>query len=266
MLIKKIDYLGVKLNYNVNEENILDVIPKLLEKGSSKIYTVNPEFIVDAYYDIDFLNELNSSDLNIIDGIGLLRGVKKYFKKSLSDKEFENLKTFTGVDLTEKIFDFANSGNLSVFILGGDSRVSVAEKTIAKIKSKYPSLKIFGSSEFNNIESDDNRTLNYIHNVMQENNLSHFDFLLVGYGHKKQEFWISRNMDKVPAKISVGVGGTFDYISGNLKRAPLWIRKLGLEWLFRLFIQPQRILRVFKATFIFSYLSSKYYRKKFLNF
>jgi len=69
------------------------------------------------------------------------------------------------------------------------------------------------------------------------------DILFVAFGAPKQEFWISENLDKIPVKIAIGVGGAFDYISGKIPRAPFFVRKLGMEWLFRLLVQPWRIKR-----------------------
>ncbi len=69
------------------------------------------------------------------------------------------------------------------------------------------------------------------------------DILFVAFGSPKQEIWISENLDKLPVKVAIGVGGAFDFISGKVKRAPVWVRKIGLEWLFRLIIQPWRIKR-----------------------
>jgi N-acetylglucosaminyldiphosphoundecaprenol N-acetyl-beta-D-mannosaminyltransferase len=69
------------------------------------------------------------------------------------------------------------------------------------------------------------------------------DILFVALGAPKQEFWINKNLDKIPVKVAIGVGGAFDYISGKTPRAPTFIRSVGLEWLFRLVVQPWRIKR-----------------------
>lgn len=79
------------------------------------------------------------------------------------------------------------------------------------------------------------------------------DILFVAFGSPKQEIWIAENLDKLPVKVAIGVGGAFDFVSGKVKRAPVWVRKIGLEWLFRLILQPWRIkrqLRLFKFVFL----------------
>ena len=78
------------------------------------------------------------------------------------------------------------------------------------------------------------------------------DVLFVAYGAPRQELWIARNLDKLTSVcVAVGIGGSFDFISGNVKRAPAVMRKFGLEWLFRLFVQPSRFKRIFNALIVF---------------
>ncbi len=262
--IESLKYLGVRIDYNVNKSNFITHFRDILKKGNSKIYTVNPEFIVDSYFNTDFKKELNSSDINVIDGVGLLYGIRKYFKKSISEEKIKNIKTFTGVDLVEEILQIANEMGLSLFLLGGSSLKKTSKKAGDFIKKNYPKIKLIGySSEFSFSEIDDVMTIDFIHSKMKESNVNEIDILLVAYGHFKQEKWIGRNSSKVPARVSVGVGGTLDYLSGNLKRAPKIFRDFGMEWFYRLLTQPRRIIRIIKATLIFSYLSNTLGKKNF---
>lgn len=255
--LKNINYLGVRIDYTVNKRNFESILKKLFQKEGSKIYTINPEFIVDSYFDNNFKKELNSSDLNVIDGVGLLRGIKRHFKKSLTQDEYSSLETFTGVDLTYQILEYANINKLSLVVLGGSKELDIAGKVLKKINENYPNINVIcSSSDFTHFEADDEVTLGFIHDHLKFKNLKSVDILLVGYGHKNQEFWIARNSSRIPARVSVGVGGTLDYFSGQVKRAPYWVRKFGFEWLYRLITQPHRFLRIIKATLIFSYLSS----------
>lgn len=258
---KEINYLGVRVSTGVSLKNSMDFVSELIKKGSSKLYTVNPEFIVDAFFDANFKKELNSSSLNIIDGVGLLYGIKKYFKKELSAQELENLKTLPGVDLVESILKLADEKGYSVFILGGNPEKDVSNLVIKNIKSNFPNIKLIGgSSEFTYETQDDFRTIEFIKSSLKSLNLKEVDILLVGYGHKNQEFWIGRNSYKIPARLSIGVGGTLDYLAGVVKRAPKFMRKIGFEWLYRLLTQPYRFFRILKATIIFTNLSSKFLR------
>lgn len=253
---KNLYYLGTRVDFKVNSKNFRDIFNEFLKKGHSSIFTINPEFVVDAYFDSGFQKVLNSSDLNIIDGVGLSLGIKKNFKKTLSRKDLNSIKTFPGADVVEDILEMADKNHYSLFILGGDKDKKISEKALNMIKKKYPGINIIGgSSDFSYKLEDDEVTISYIHEKLREKSLSDLDILLVGYGHKRQEFWIKRNASKIPARVSIGVGGTLDFISGNIKRAPKWVRDFGFEWLYRFLKQPSRIFRIIKATLIFSYLS-----------
>lgn len=262
--IESLKYLGVRIDYSVNKSNFIHHFKEILKKGNSKIYTVNPEFIVDSYFNTDFKKELNSSDLNVIDGVGLLYGIRKYFKKNIPQEKLLNIKTFTGVDLVTETLQVANEKGLSLFLLGGSSLKKTSKKASDYIKKNYPKINLIGySSEFSFSEIDDLATIDFIHSKMKESNIDEIDILLVAYGHNKQEKWIGRNSYKIPSRVSIGVGGTLDYLSGNLKRAPKIFREYGMEWFYRLLTQPRRIIRIIKATLIFSYLSNTLFKKNF---
>jgi N-acetylglucosaminyldiphosphoundecaprenol N-acetyl-beta-D-mannosaminyltransferase len=103
----------------------------------------------------------------------------------------------------------------------------VAGLTAECLREKYPGLKInFTETEWN-FEKEYPKT----------------DILFVAFGSPKQEIWIAENLSRLPVKVAIGVGGAFDFVSGKVKRAPVFARKLGLEWLFRLIIEPWRIKR-----------------------
>ena len=86
--------------------------------------------------------------------------------------------------------------------------------------------------------------------------------MFVAFGSPKQELWIAQNLDKLPAKVVIGVGGAFDFVSGKVKRAPVWVRKIGFEWLFRLIIQPWRIKRQLRLVkFVYLVLAEKFGKK-----
>lgn len=125
--------------------------------------------------------------------------------------------TVSGVDLMEKLVEKSRDWGVTIGLLGGRDRV--ADKTANCLQKKYPGLKISSTSP---------------------------DLLFVALGHPKQEKWIAQNLPKLKVKVAMGVGGAFDYLSGQVPRAPLWLRKLRLEWIFRLINQPWRIKRQLK--------------------
>ena len=123
------------------------------------------------------------------------------------------------------------------------------------LERKYPNIQFVGaSSSFISKPNDDVVTQEYINTCLKAKKLRSIDFILVGYGHPFQEKWIDRNSSNLPIKIFVGVGGTFDFLTGNIKRAPKIFQLFGLEWLFRLILQPKRFWRIYKAVVRFSYL------------
>jgi len=257
--------LNVNLDPQINKQNYRESFFKLLNSGNSKIFTVNPEFVVDAFFDNSFRRLLNRGDLNSIDGFGLAiflklkelskSGKSKFFIFSEYQKGRIKSLVFSGVDVVDSTLKIMNEEKLSLFLLGGSPEENVSMLAAKNIEKKYPNIKIIGySSDFKYLEKDDSNTLNFIHQKMKEKSCKRIDVILVGYGHKKQESWISRNSSKIPANISIGVGGTLDFLSGNIKRAPKAVRNLGLEWLFRVAQQPSRLPRILKAVLLFPIL------------
>ncbi|MDO8618917.1 MAG: WecB/TagA/CpsF family glycosyltransferase [Candidatus Daviesbacteria bacterium] len=214
----KVDVLGIKVD-DITEAEAIDIVEKLLKTpGKHYIVTPNPEFIVAARGDNVFTKILNDADLSIPDGIGLkLTGRVK--------------NRIAGIDLMEAMISLAAQKGYSIGLLG--SRGDTAQKTAEVLKLKYPNLKI--SLAENGGEAFTLTTLN----------IQPTDMLFVAFGHGKQEKWIADNLPQVPVKLAMGVGGAFDVISGKVPRAPEWMRAIGLEWLFRLVIQPWRIKRQF---------------------
>jgi N-acetylglucosaminyldiphosphoundecaprenol N-acetyl-beta-D-mannosaminyltransferase len=126
----------------------------------------------------------------------------------------------TGVELMEKMCQSAERKGKTVYFFGGWG--DRAKRTAEYFERKYPKLKVAGfKDESFNLETK-------------------VDFLFVARGMKKQELWIDQNLDKLKVKVVMGVGRSFDYYSGDLKRAPGWMRKMGLEWLYSLYKEPKR--------------------------
>lgn len=220
-MINKKKILGVGIT-DATQKEILEYIVKNLENFKKKLFLVtpNPEFLVLANKNPTFKNILNRANLASVDGVGVIIAAKILG---------EDLKgRFTGVDLVKSLCKEVEEKPITVGFLGG--RDGVAERTAECLQKKHPKLKIvFAGEEWPNDEKD-GKNLNV-------------DILFVSFGAPKQEFWISKNLDKLPVKIAIGVGGTFDYISGKIPRAPIFMRSIGLEWLFRLIVQPWRIKR-----------------------
>lgn len=248
--------LGVNID-DISMDEVLKTVEGWLSRsGKHYIVTPNPEFLVTANSNNRFQMILNRSNLSIPDGVGLrLGGVKN---------------RVSGTDLMEGLIKLANEKGYTIGLLGG--RDEVAEKTAECLRKRYPKLKIsFMMSDIqvgmtrqgakkhsaNQSETSNNSLASLEARpapTIEQRGSPHFltapdfvipatDILFVAFGHPKQEYWIAENLPKIKVKVAMGVGGAFDYFSGKIPRAPKLIRSLGLEWLFRLMVQPWRIRR-----------------------
>lgn len=232
--------LGIKID-NLSLIEVLEKIRGFLQSGQHQIATVNPEFIMAARRDDEFKNILNKCDLNIADGFGI---------KLAAWKIGQPLKQrITGVDLMKEICSLAVADNKSVFLLGAKKK-GVVELTAEKLNQDYPGIKIVGAE----------RGFRHWHRHFSDEKLVEIinrrqpDILFIAFGQVKQEKWIYYNLPKLPTvKLAMGVGGSFDYISGKVKRAPKWMRSIGLEWFYRLIRQPWRWPRIITAVIKFSW-------------
>ncbi len=244
--MKSTSILGVR----VDEVNLDDAVSLILSWiGSNRkryIVTPNIEIIMAARKNTEFKSILNKADLSIPDSarLGWAKMIlrEKFFVKKLflwplflfPQRLFSSLPVTTGTDLMVKLAGLSKDKGFTIGLLGG--REGVAEKAGECLKREYPGVKISFARMGGLVDKEGI-------SLQQDGNFPACEILFVTFGHIKQERWIVKNMDKTRAKIFIGVGGAFDYISGGVKRAPEWMRILGLEWLFRLVREPWRIKR-----------------------
>ncbi len=235
--------LNVRID-NVSQAAALEKIKEFLHSpGQKQIATVNPEFIITAQSNAIFRQTLNNSALNTVDGFGI---------KLVGWLRGQNLRRCTGVDLIQALFrtDFINKEK--VFLLGG--RPGVAAGLEIKLKREQPNLAIVGAAAgFNDI----NQPLLVEYNeIIAKINKAAPTILLVAYNAPFAQIFIADWLDKMPSvKVAIGVGGTFDFLAGKIKRAPRIFSFLGLEWLWRWFRQPQRYYRIYQAVVKFLILA-----------
>lgn len=254
----KLSILDIQID-NLAKPELLQKIEQFLDSDKqSHIVTPNPEFLVAAGKDQDFKNILNQADLAIPDGFGL-----KIAARLLNHQK---LQRHTGVDTIYDICAIAQAKNKSVYFFGAGE--GIAKKSANALKKRFPNLKIAGAESGGSINlpitsyqllvtSDNDNGLNDDKNIdiIKKTNP---DILFIALGQVKQEKWLAQNLSKLPSvRLAMGVGGSFDYISGKTPRAPKFLRFLGLEWLFRLVLQPKRIKRIWNAVAVFMWLVFK---------
>lgn len=237
--MKKYHVLNVSID-TIGYDRVLDFISAVIkEDKKAQIATVNNEFIVEAQKNERFLNVLNSTSLNVADSTGVVWAVKKLYG--------HKLERIPGADLFEKICALSQKNTYRIFLFGGDS--GVGEKAKSAIYKKYPGIHIVGYIDGVKVDANDSDL-----KIITKINQSRPDIIFVALGAPKQEIWIANNLKKLNARVFIGVGGTLDFVSGKRKRAPAFLRKIGLEWLFRLFVEPRRMGRIANATIVFPWL------------
>jgi exopolysaccharide biosynthesis WecB/TagA/CpsF family protein len=206
----------------------------------TQIATINPEFLLYAFKHPTYQAILNACTLNIIDGRGVQLAITHKYKVK-PDR-------IPGVDIVQFLMKLAQQNKLKVLFLGG--KAGVAQKAANEMMKKYPGLAVIGLSgghiqKINNFWKQDKNIFECINNYKP-------DILIVGLGHPKQEEWIADHKKLLTSvKIAIGAGGTIDYLAGSIPRAPIFFRNLGLEWLYRLCVEPWRYKRIFQALIIF---------------
>lgn len=233
---KRITILGVPVDA-VTLGAATDVVAAMLTDGKQHhIMTPNPEMMVEAKKNPEFLSILQTSDLNVPDGAGLLWAAKRQ-----DDKLPERV---TGVDLLQSIGNIL--GERKAFLLG--AAPGIAEKAAHTLLLSHPSMHIAGTFAGSPREEDEA-------SIIERINLSGASILFVAYGAPKQDLWIRRNLSSMPnVKVAMGVGGAFDFLAGAKSRAPKWMQSAGIEWLWRLLQEPRRIGRIFTAVIRFPML------------
>jgi len=255
----------------------------LSKKHKFYIVTPNPEQIVLAQKDKDFRKILNSADIAICDAIGTVQtskflGLKKvdnvyakpilyllqglwvglstFFNKKWLESD---LKVIKGRKLFMSLIQLANKKNWRVYFVGGEIAGTTQEAAF-KLSSNYKSVKIKYSD---GPLLDDNSKPGSLYDKKIENevieDINKFKphLLFVGFGAPRQEKWVYRWLPKLNIGGAMVVGGTFDYVAGNVKLPPDWMSEYHLEWLWRLIVQPRRIMRIVNASVIFPLLVYK---------
>lgn len=240
MEVQKINIRGVYFA-NVTMDEAADFVEERIKADEvTAIYTPNPEIVQMCIENESFYEVVNSAELIVPDGIGVVKA-SRILKTPLKQK-------VAGVELGERVLDIAARNNKGVFLFGGkdasrtESGVSVADQCIPLFEKKFEGIRVVGTRDgYCKKDGEENdETIRLI-------NESGAEVLFVCLGAPLQENWIYQNRSRLPnVKVYLGLGGSLDVYSGNVKRAPKLFIKLGLEWFYRLLCEPKRIGRMMK--------------------
>ncbi len=228
---KPLNIMGIPVVPFESYDQALECIEKIIESNEKSFWVaINPAKIYRAWYEPEFLNLLQRTDVGICDGVGVSIASKILHGRSI--------KRCTGCDLFFRLLYRASQKGWSVYLLGASAQSNGFARS--ELQKMYPDLRIVG---WHDGYFEDSRA------VIEQINSSRADMLFVAMGSPKQEYWIQRHLQEINAKFCMGVGGSFDIASGRLSRAPKVFRMTGTEFLFRLMMEPRKRLSVQKVLF-----------------
>lgn len=239
---KRVDILGVGFD-NVNLPEAVDRALDLIEQdGNHMVITPNSEIVYMAKSNLQLKEIINKADLVIPDGIGIIKA-SKILKTPMKSK-------VAGIELGEALIERLSKCGKGIFLLG--AKPGVAQTAADNLVKKYPGLVVSGVHD--GYFKDDAE-------VISEINSSGAEVLFVCLGAPKQELWMDKNASEISTHLMLGLGGSLDVFAGEVKRAPEFWIKLGLEWFYRLATQPSRLGRMM-ALPKFIIAVKKYVKKK----
>ena len=205
-------------------DDFLALVAQFIAEGKPRqLCTANPEFVMTAQRRPDFLRVLQNADLVLADGTGLLWAARRLGRPLPA--------RITGSDGIYRLAERAAQHGWRLFLLG--AQPGVAQQTATILQTLYPGLQIAGVYPGSPRDED-------YPEIARRIKAAQPDILLVAYGAPAQDLWIARHKDDLGVAVSMGVGGAFDFVAGVQKRAPRWMIRLNLEWLWRLITQPWR--------------------------
>lgn len=219
--------LGVPADV-VTEEDVLGFAEQCLREGRpARVVTVNAEFVMRAQHDQDFLSAIGNAALATPDGAGVVWAMRRQGARIRE--------RVGGSDLIWSLSLLAARLDKRVFLLG--AAPGVAERAAAMLVQRIPNLVIAGTHAGSPAREEEVSIADLIRRAGT-------DILFVAFGAPAQDVWLERNLGRTGAVVGIGVGGSFDYVAGVARRAPTWMQRHGLDWLWRLARQPYRWKRM----------------------
>ena len=219
-----INFFGIPVLNTTMTEAVDWVVASALGKKNKLMAFVNPDCLNIAWKDASYRTVLLAADRVLPDGIGVHLGCRML---GLALRANVN-----GTDMFPILCEAAARERLPIYLLG--ARPGVAQAAAANMVKRHPDLKIAGTRDGYFLPAEDESVVDAI-------NASGARILLVAFGVPRQELWLSRWRDRLAPPVSMGVGGLLDFYSGRIPRAPVWVREMGLEWVYRLLQEPGRM-------------------------
>jgi exopolysaccharide biosynthesis WecB/TagA/CpsF family protein len=216
--------LGIQFD-NIKKEQALNKVSDLFDAQKSRcLYFVNAHCLNVAYHDYDYRLALSKADLRLPDGSGISLGCKL--------NQSTLCQNLNGTDLFPDLCEQFESTNKSIYLLGAEQ--DTAEKVSQWVKKHYPNLKVAGFHH-GHFKQEQSAT------ICKEINRSGADILFVAMGVPRQEIWLETHKTQLKTQLNIAVGGLFEFYSQNISRAPVWMRRIGVEWVWRLVQEPARM-------------------------
>jgi N-acetylglucosaminyldiphosphoundecaprenol N-acetyl-beta-D-mannosaminyltransferase len=221
--VQSLEILGCRLDVLDADQATETIIGFAKQHAGAQVVTLGTEMVVYAQSDRRFRDVVNASALSLCDTAGLLAVARRRGAR-LRER-------VSGVELIERICARAVKEGLSVYLMGGSP--GVAEEAANALRMHHPGLHVVGTLNGYFLPDESRPIAEAIRD-------SGADILFAGLGSPRQEFWLAENLPLTSVGVAVGVGGSFDVLSGNVRRAPAMMRRLNAEWLYRLVTEPRR--------------------------
>lgn len=222
----KVEILGIPID-NVNSADAVQISKNFIDYSSNKIIiTPNSEMLLYASMEPELKKIIKSADMVVPDGAGVILA-SKILGNGLKER-------VPGVDLVKSLLDLGNEKGYRFYFLGGTREV--AKKVKERVSKDFPGISIKAHHGYFDKEAEKD--------IIKELKEEEIEVLLVGMGTPRQEKWLSQHLPELNVSVSMGVGGSFDVLVGEKKRAPLVMQNLNLEWLYRLLQEPKRVWRM----------------------